>query len=115
MLSISTSIQCIEICNNGTVKTLSYVSQTVCAKYTNICRTHVNVGLILHVFYVQGYTPDCIRVWPFEKRSNNTTRPGYLEKLDDPTITVMFLAMYTEYTHTNIFFKGGGRGAIRPP
>ena len=43
------------------------------------------------ICWLQGYPSECIRVWPFEKRSNNTTRPGYLEKLDDSKITVTAL------------------------
>jgi len=35
-----------------------------------------------------GYPKSQVRVWPFERRTNNTTRPSFVEKPEDPTKTV---------------------------
>ncbi|CAI8053204.1 Ubiquitin carboxyl-terminal hydrolase 7 [Geodia barretti] len=53
-----------------------------CLKITTFPEFHQSLATMM------GYPSECIRVWPFEKRSNNTTRPGYLEKLDDSKITL---------------------------
>ena len=39
-------------------------------------------------------------MWPFERRTNNTTRPGYMEKLDDPKLTVTTYIVPLTHTHT---------------
>lgn len=36
----------------------------------------------------QGHPPDQFRLWPFERRSNSTLRPGPLDEADNPQRTV---------------------------
>lgn len=36
-----------------------------------------------------GYRTNQIRIWPFEKRNNHTTRPSYVDRADDPNKTLL--------------------------
>ena len=43
----------------------------------------------LSLSWPQGYRTNQIRIWPFEKRNNHTTRPSYVDRADDPNKTVI--------------------------
>ena len=59
---------------------------TVNAKHVLI--VFVQASFLLYWLSLQGHAATSIRIWPFERRSNYTYRPSFVERPDDPKRTV---------------------------